>query len=290
MRYQSALTTIEAVSDQLIKADPSQASTPQQSQYDNFYAYLQDVIPEVSDYIATECGFSFVPYKEDKSLYFRDVAADELYDPLRRLLTLPDNLLVASSVTWNGAALAATDYRLYPTDEYAAWGMLFNPSPSVSLAWSSGFNDAIIISGTWGYMLNGSQAYTTIDSSVTLASDTVTSITVTSAAAYEIFQYVRCESELMQITSKNTTTNTLTVLRGVNGHTATAHAAKALQRYNIVSGVQHVATRMAAYLYQKRLDVGGSVQIGESAFLLDALPITVKTMINMRRKWSFGHI
>lgn len=290
MRYASDLTTIESVEDQLLKADPAAYATPQQSQYNNFYAYMRDIIPEVSDYIATECGFSFMPYREDKPLYFRDILAEELYDTRRRLLTLPDNLVVASSVTWDGTALAATDYRLHPTDEYAGWGMLFNPSPSVPLSWSNDFNDAIVISGTWGYMLNGTQAYTTIDSSVTIADDTTTSITVASVAAYEILQYIRCESELMQVVSKNAGTNALTVLRGVNGHTAAAHTTKALQRYNIVRGVQHVATRMAAYLYQKRLDVGGSVQIGDSAFLLDALPVTVKAMMAMRKQWSFGHI
>jgi hypothetical protein len=294
MRYQSDLTTIEAVNRQLIKADPGDVTSPGQDQYDEYFLYLEDVIPEVSDYIATECGISFVPYREAKSLYFQDIAEDELYDARRRLLTLPDSLIIASSVVWNGQTLAPTDYRQYPTDEYAGWGMLFSGSPSVPLLWSTGFNDAIVIDGTWGWTLNGTQAYTTIDASVTLADDTIDTIDVADASRYEILQYVRCESELMQVVSKavnaDPASDTITVRRGVNGHTAAAHTAKALQVYNTVRGLKHVATRMAAYLYQKRLDVGGTVQVGESAFLLDALPATVKAVLKQRQQWSFGHI
>lgn len=291
MKYQSDLTTAEAVYRQLLKANPGAPLSTAQAQFDDLFDYLSDIIPEVSDYIATECGFSFVPYKEAKMMYFRDIARDDLYDPKHRLLWLPDELLVAASVTWDTTLLAATDYRLHPTDEYAAWGLLFNPA--TSLAWSSDFNAGIEISGTWGYALNGSQAYTTLDSSITVNSS-ATTIDVDDATIFEILSYVKCENELMQVVNKtiNTdpTSDTITVLRGVNGHTAAAHTTQPLQVYNVVRGVRHVATRMAAYLYQKRLDVGGAVQIGDSAFLIDALPASVKAMMNMRKKLSFGHV
>jgi hypothetical protein len=105
---------------------------------------------------------------------------------------------------------------------------------------------------------------------------------------------VRCENELMQIRDRTVnddpTSDTITVLRGVNGYTAAAHSSKALQVYNVLPGVRHVATRMSAWLYQKRLDVGGTVQLSDTAFLLDQLPVTVKSMMAMRKKWAFGSI
>lgn len=285
MRYQSDLTTVEAVSRQLVKANPGTVGTPDQAQYDDLYDYLADIIPEVSDYIETTCGVSFVPYKEDKIMYFHDIRLFELWDAKTRLLKLPDEVLSVNTVTWNETLLAATDFRTHPTDEYAGWGLLFNPS--TSLPWNTEFNAGVELSATWGWHLNASQMYSTVET-ITI-NDTTTSITVADSTRYEVRGYLRCENELMQITDKPNTT-VLTVLRGVNGHTAAAHSARALQIYNVVRGVQHVATRMSAYLYQKRLDVGGTVQIGESAFLLDALPVTVKEMMKMRQVWSFGHI
>lgn len=288
-RYPSALTTVEAVGRQLKKADPAAALTPQQAQYDDFYDYMSDVVPQVSDYITGECDRSFVPYKEDKTLYFNDLARDEQYDSLRRFLWLPDELLVVSSVTWNGTALAATDYRLVTSDGAAAWGITFNPSPSVSLGWSSEFNEGIVISGIWGCHDNISAMWSTVDSTVTLANSTVTTITVTGSASYEIWQYLRCESEYMQVTDKPSST-TLTVIRGVNGTTAAAHAAQPLQVYMPVKDIRLAATRLAAFMYEKRTDVGGTVQIGDASFRLDEMPPAVKEAINRRRKWSFGHI
>jgi hypothetical protein len=288
-RYPSALTTVEAVGRQLKKADPAAALTPQQAQYDDFYDYMSDIVPQVSDYITGQCERSFVPYKEDKTLYFSDLSRDGLYDSLRRFLWLPDELLVVSSVTWNGTALAATDYRLITDDGAAARGMTFNSSPSVPLAWSSAFNDGIIISGIWGCHDNISVMWSTVDSSVTIANSTTTTITVAASVSYEIWQYLRCESEYMQVIDKPTST-TITVIRGVNGTTAAAHTSQPLQAYVPVKDIRMAATRMAAFMYEKRTDVGGTVQIGEASFRLDEMPPAVKEAINRRRKWSFGHI
>jgi len=283
-RYPSALTTVEAVARQLGKADPSAVMTPQQAQYDDFYSYMSDLVPQVSAYITGQCDRSFVPYKEDKTLYFSDLVRNGQYVPRQRLLRLPDDLIVLSSTTWNGTALEATDYRMYPSDQTAAWGMVFNPSSS--LTWSSGFNDGIVISGIWGTVDSISQMWTTVDTSVTLANSSVTSITVNASASYEIWQYLRCESEYMQVTNKLSST-TLTVLRGVNGTTAVAHTAQPLQTYMPVEDIRLAATRMAAFMWEKRTDVGGTVQVGDASFRLDEMPPAVKEAIHRRRKVTF---
>lgn len=290
MRYQSSLTTVEAVARQLAKADPGQVITPDSDQYDDFFDYLSDIVPEVGDFIATQCGMSFVPYREDKIMYFRDIAYNKLFEAKRRLLWLPDELMVVNSIVWDITTLAATDYRMHPTDSYTAWALLFNSQ--TALNFSSDFNAGITISGTWGFALNPTQMYTTVET-VTLANDTVTTIDVADANAYETFQYVRCESELMQVVNRTVndapTSDTITVLRGVNGHTAAAHSAKALQIFKPVRGIELAAKRMCAYLWQKRTDVGGSVQIGDAAFLLDSLPAIVKNVIEQRSAMPIGN-
>lgn len=285
MRFESDLTTIEAVGRQLLKTNPGAIITPATPQYADFYDFMKDIVPEVSDFIAGYCGFSFVPYKEDKFLSFQQIAMNQAYDPRERLLWLPDDMMIPASATWNGTLLSITDYQMYPYDSFSTWALLLTDSASVS--WGQD-NDGVTIGGVWGYHLNATQPWTTIET-VTLASDTTTSVTVAASSAYEVRQYLRIENELMQITGKPDTTH-LTVLRGVNGHTAAAHTAKALQTYTPVRGIRMAATRMAAYLYQKRLDVGGAVQIGDAAFLLDSLPAVVKDAMNQRRKWTFGHV
>lgn len=285
MRFPSALTTVEAVARQLQKASPGTTPSPELSQYLDFYAYLADLVIQVSDYITGQCDRSFVPYREDKILYFADMW-DGTYDRRRGFLWLPDDLIAVNTLTWDTTTLSATDYRLQNTDSVTAWGILFNPSSSLS--WSSDFNAGLTVSGIWGCIDTLNQ-WSTVDSSVTIADTTTVTVTVAASSAYEIWQYLRCESEYMQVTNKPSAT-TLTVLRGVNGTTAAAHAAKPLQTFMPVADIRMAATRLAAFFYEKRLDVGGAVQIGDSAFLLDSLPVVVKEAIKARTKLSWGHV
>jgi hypothetical protein len=286
MSYPSSLTTAEAVYRQLQKAAPATLGTPADAQFVDFFDYIGDIIPAVSDYIHGECNRSFTPYKDDKTLYFEDLARNRSYFSRSRSLNLPDDLLVVNSITWDGTALSAGDYRFGLTEGASASSLLFNSQPSVSLAWGSEFNDGIVISGIWGLLDTLSQ-WSTVDASVTIASSSTVTITVTASSAYEIFQYVRIESEYMQVIDKPSST-TLTVLRGVNGTTAATHAAQPLQTFMPVHDIRMAATRLAAFMYQKRTDLGGVVQIGDASFRLDEMPPAVKEAITRRRKWTFG--
>lgn len=287
MRYPSSLTTAEAVARQLSKASPGSTPSPELSQYADYFAYISEIVPQVSNYIEGETGVSFVPYKEDKDLYFIDLARDERYDPRRRFLWLPDDLLSVNSITWNGTALSATDYRLHPTDSASAWGIYFNPDTALTFD-TGDFNAKLTVSGYWGLHDAIGQMWTTVES-VSLASSSVTSITVVASSAYEVWQYLRCESEYMQVTNKPNAT-TLTVSRGVNGTTAAAHTTQSLQTYMPAKDIRMAATRLAAFMYEKRTDVGGVVQIGDASFRLDSMPPAVKEAITRRRKLTFGSV
>lgn len=286
-RYPSSLTTAQAIHRQLLKADPSVPLSTAQAQFDEYFAYIREVVPQVSSFIEGETGRSLTPYKETKTLYFADLARQGDYDPRRRLLTLPEDLLVVSSITWISVVLSATDYRLVTDDRGSAWAITFNPS--TSLDWSSEFNDGIIIDAIWGYHDSLGQMWTTVDASITIADGTTATVTVAASSSYEVWQYVRIEAEYMQITNLPSAT-TLTVTRGVNGTTAAAHTAQALQTYMPVKDIRMAATRLGAFMYQKRSDLGGVVQIGDASFRLDSMPPAVKEAITRRRKLTWGSV
>lgn len=69
-------------------------------------------------------------------------------------------------------------------------------------------------------------------------------------------QLLRIEDEYLHGLAINTTTNTLTVARGVNGTTAASHAqSTAIDVYAIPADIRGVCLRIASWLY-KQPDAG----------------------------------
>lgn len=90
----------------------------------------------------------------------------------------------------------------------------------------------------------------------------------------------------MLITAIDSTLDELTVQRGVNGTTAVAHSAVPLSRWNIIPDMKLCATRLVAYLYTRRNDIG-VVQYADGSLLIDKMPTAVKETLEMytRRIW-----
>lgn len=282
MRYRADLTTPEAVARQLNTVNPD-GSVPAAitdaatGQYTNFYAYVTDLCHQASDYIMAYCDRSFVPYVATLELPYRDIRVRGGRVPLS------EDLMVLSSFSWGDSAFSASDYRLYPANVLPAQTIVVNTSSTTFGAVSVAWDTAYAITGTWGYHDNLVQAYTTIQAAFTSTSNETT-ITVTDASQFETLQYLRAESELMQVTAINTTDDELTVVRGVNGTTAAAHTAVPLQRFNVIPAIALCATRLVAYLYQKRTDVGGTVAFQDGTIVLDALPLIVRQTLNTYRR------
>jgi len=283
MRYPSALTTFAAVNRQLAKADPGVTPSPAQSEYDDYFAYLRDLIYESGAWLSRYTGRTFVPERYTDTFYFVDLERNRRM--VRGDLALRDSVLELHTVTWDDTELAFTSYRM--VDDTLQTSSLLRFSSQASLAFNTGdFNAGIEIDASWCFHAHVPVAYTTIDSNVSLANATVTTISVTSGAAYEVLQYLRCEEEMMHITGISG--NTLTVERGKNGTTAAAHAAQPLQRFNVQSDVQLAATRVVAFLYERRTAVGNVSQVLDGSVVMDALPSEVVQVINFYMDLSIG--
>jgi hypothetical protein len=284
-RYVSDYTTREDIINQLEKADPgASVPAPVTAEYAEFVAYVDSAIHAVSQFISRYTDCVFVPYKDTRQYFFNEIAdnGDWLYLDGGPTLVLGEDLLVLSAVTWNDELLSASYYREYPANEQPYSHIKFSGAGLPS--WGSEFNDTIDVNGTWGYHDNTSQMYTQIDANVTINA-IATSLTVTSAALYRTYQYIKIEDELLQITARNETTHVLTVKRGVNGTTAAAHTTQAVSVFNPVEDIRLTATRLAAWAYNNRNDLGTALTLTDGSSIKNELPAFVyETLDKLQRQ------
>lgn len=255
--YPSDYTTYERVNEQL-KSNPSEGDLT------NDQAIIEQYISVASDQVRHFCSRTFVPYIYD------DV--EVLYGQLSRywVLSLPDDAQLVSQVTGDDEAVIPSDqYRLrdylnqlnaYPK-RYVEFSRLSN------IYINSGtyeFAPSFTINGIWGYSSrpyeDSWQTTTTLTASINAS---VTSVTVTSSNDFEILDYIRIEDEFMQITANDAGTDTITVIRGVNGSTAAAHDGTVtpldVDMWRIEDAVRDATTRLTAYLYTSRQATGNTI-------------------------------
>jgi hypothetical protein len=283
-RYVSDYTTREDVQDQLEKANPgASVPAPVTAEYNEFVAYVDRAVHAASQFITRHTHRVYVPYKDTREYFFNELAGngDWLYLDGIPALDLGEDLLVLSSVTWADTLLSASYYREYPQNEQPYSHIKF--AQANPLSWGSEFNDSVDVTGTWGYHDNTSQMYTQIDASVTI-NGSATSLTVTSAALYRTYQYIKIEDELLQITARDTTTNALTVKRGVNGTTAAAHTSMPCSVFNPVEDIRLAATRLAAWAYNNRNDLGTQLTLPDGGSIKNEVPAFLyETLDNLQR-------
>lgn len=128
----------------------------------------------------------------------------------------------------------------------------------------------VSITGIWGYRTRyASEAWVKYDDLQAGISDSVTSITVADADGADPFgltprfslgQLIRIGTEYLEVTAVNTTTNVLTVRRGVQGSTAAAHSnGDDVDSWVFEDEVRRVIERQAAMLSARR----GAFQVSE---------------------------
>jgi hypothetical protein len=289
MLYHVDLTTPETVARQTNTVNPDGAVPvlivdQATGQYVNFFAFVTDMCKAASKIIAEQTMRSFVPYIADLDLIWDDVRDDVCYD---RYLKLPEDLLILSELTFGELTIGSTDYRLSPTNTTPYDTLYLSPDAmdGATYDWDAMYT----LSGTWGYVQNLSQAWTVAQSSLSIGSDSTTSITVTLSTAinYERLQYLKIGTEYMQITDIDTDTDVLTVIRGVNGTTAAIHSSAALYRFNVIDDVKKAATELAVYFYTRRTSAG-NVQFSDGTVAIDSYPVATKDMIKeyQRGRWA----
>jgi len=205
--------------------------------------------------------------------YFYPRSEERLYDYPKNtsVLELDDDLLeVTTFTTANG------DTDIDSGDYYLMCGKSYNLTPynrivmasdgdQPNLLYSGSSQRANSVTGIWGYHEDWDNAWR--DSQDTVQNDEEitaagTSLTVTDADGvnlvgviprFKVDTLLKIGDEYLYVTAKNTSTNALTVVRGVNGTTAAAHDADtAIYTYHVQDEINHWVTRLAAWLYRQK--------------------------------------
>jgi hypothetical protein len=176
-------------------------------------------------------------------------------------LILPDDLLSLSSLTnGDGGSINLGDVQTVPSHADLPTSVLHLIN-GVSFIYSESPINAVSIAGTWGWHDRWTKAWR--DSSDTVQdnplSDSATALTVTDADGvdsdgfsprFQVGHLLQIESEYLRVIAVNTTTNQLTVQRGVNGTTASSHVqTTTIDTYQPVPAIRDLCVRYAELLF-----------------------------------------
>jgi hypothetical protein len=177
-------------------------------------------------------------------------------------LLLVDDLLELTTLTnGDGSSINSDDILTIPDVDGAI--AVIRLTGGTAFCWDLTPLRAVSVTGIWGWHDRWSQAWR--DSADTVQdnplSSSATSLTVNDADGadaeneaprFQVGQLLRIESEYLRVLAVNTTTNVLTVQRGVNGTTAAAHTqTTTIEVYQPPQDVQTLTLRWAAWLYKE---------------------------------------
>jgi hypothetical protein len=226
----------------------------------------------------------FAPYLETRTFVLNANNINTYWN----LLYMRMPVLSLSSVTLNGTSITAL-VELYPpyADPYNMYGLrLTDPS----LTWWSYCTTVrtpytVAVTGVWGWNSNYAQAWQSVDTITTIGgiNASATSFTVSDVDGANLDGFtprlsagnlIQLENEWLDVLATNVTTNTVTVRRGVNGSTASAHAlGTAVQVYQVEDDIRRVTARQAGMMYARRgaYDATNITDIGTQVYPSDLL-------------------
>lgn len=241
-------------------------------------AVIEQALYFVSNRIELLTGYKFAPYI---ATYNYDSIGDGI-DDFYNTIDMKYPLLDPTNVQYNAippstndvVLVEGTDYVTRPLNETPFWQLrrlnliswsqgYFYGSPFLGIY---GFVDRIGVTGIWGYRTNyPDEAYLlAVDSvqDVLGISSSTTSVTVADADGSNVYGYVprfspgniiRIDDEWMEVIATNTTTNVLTVRRGINGSTAASHTlGTAIDVWVPEPDITRAALRWVGYIYKRR--------------------------------------
>lgn len=285
-------TTLEAVGRQLATANPGAVDSSVTNSWLNYKGYVTDLIYQVSDMMFNECNRVFVPYYQAVLYPFASPKTfldyqwqGGMFQNACAQLILNDDLheLISASVTINSTTTSITGTDLMTlTDGNASapfYSILINNQANYFSAGATAFTDGITITGNWGFISEPSMLYKTVETITGTLTSSATTITVANGTLYETLGYIKIDSEVMLITGISV--NTLTVERGALGTTAAAHNNPyIIKRMYIDDAVVLLATRIVAWFYQKRNDLGDRIQFSDGSSLIpDSMPKNLQAQI-----------
>jgi len=221
-------------------------------------------------------------------------------------LKVDDDLLAVTTFTTENGDTEITSgnyylmcgglYNLVPYDRL----VLKTNSTQSHLAFSGTMQQANAVVGTWGYHEDWDNAWEDSQDTVentTSISASGTSLTVNDADGadlyaltprFKVLQLLKIEDEYLNVTAVNTTTNALTVVRGVNGTTAAAHVQDtAIYIYRPMPDIVQATLELAKYLYMHKDASDGDVTMFPEAGAVtvpQGVPITVKWAVEAYRR------
>ena len=224
-------------------------------------AIARRAIRVVSRRIDKEMGAKrsyFAPYLEQRK--FR-ITADRIntWDGVFWL----NNHILAFTAVLKGTETVTTSVELYSEDNKVTQGLRFTDNCST---WYSGEPRPVFVyvTGTWGWHEDWDNAWDAVDKVKDAAgiTDSVTTITVDDVDGEDLDDFtprfsagnlIRIGTEYIDVLSTDTDANTMTVRRGVNGSTASAHALNDdIYVYRVDDRIRRITARQAAVIYARR--------------------------------------
>lgn len=197
-----------------------------------------------------------------------------------------DFLLALTSVTVGGQALTVGS-------QVAAWPSLLSPIHRLRLtnltdSWWNFCTTPLApilveINGIWGLHRDYTNAWLKVDDLQGNITDSATTLTVADVDGADPYGRVprlsqghllRIGTEYLAVASVNTSSNVVTVRRGVNGSTAAAHSTgDDVEVWQVESSVERLVARQAAFMYARRgaFESANITDIGQVEFPSDQL-------------------
>lgn len=198
----------------------------------------------------------FAPYIEQRGY----TISNDRVSTLAGTFWLRDPLLAFSAVLRQTTSVTSL-VELYNSGNGVADSLRFTSS---SYSWYPTDNDLVrkvFVTGTWGWHSDYANAWEAVDALAAGINASVTSITVADADGADLDGFtprfspgnlIQIGSEWMMVNAVNTTTNALTVRRGVNGSTAASHLiSAAVSTYHVDDRISRITARQAALLYAR---------------------------------------
>jgi len=219
-------------------------------------------------------------------------------------LKLDEDLLEVSTFTTQN-----TDTTVSSDDYFLMCGRSYNLTPydrivmktdgdQTMLEYSGTLQKANAVTAIWGYHEDWDNAWENSQDDVENNPLTAagTSITVNDADGadqcgltprFQPLQLLKIEDEYVYVTATDTSTNKLTVIRGVNGTTAAAHVQNtAIYLYRPMEDIVQAAKDLAKYLYHTKDSTGDVTMFPEAGAVTvpEGVPRSVKQAVEAYQK------
>lgn len=183
-------------------------------------------------------------------------------DTPQELLLTDDLLALTTLLNGDGRTIAPADVLILPGSRLRLKG-------GAAFTWQDTPHQAISVSGLWGWHDDWARAWRGSSDSVQnnplSAGATVLNVldadgpdSFAEAPRFQVGQLLRLEAEYVRVLAVNPAANTLSILRGVNGTTAAAHAVHTpLDIYQPPHDAELLCLRLAMWLFREPNTVNG---------------------------------